>query len=83
MVRMLKYPMLVLAVCLIAATLARGEGDNNEQKEAGKAIVAVFTLDRPLLEKPRGEEFRLFSPIERTALRTWWSEWERPRATRT
>jgi len=66
MLRMLKYSLLVLAVCLIAAPLARGEG---EKKGDAKAVVAVFTFDKPLVEKPRGEEFPLFSSVAPASLK--------------
>jgi protease-4 len=65
----LKYPSLALAVCLIAVPLARGEGEKKENKEDAKAVIAVFTFDKPIVEKPHGEEFPLFSPIDRASLR--------------
>jgi protease-4 len=63
---MLKYPLLALAVCLIAVPLARGEAEN---KEGAKGVIAVFTFDGPILEKPQDQEFPLFSPIRRPSLR--------------
>lgn len=66
MSRMLKYPLLALAVCLIAVPLARGEAEN---KEGAKGVIAVFTFDGPILEKPQDQEFPLFSPIRRPSLR--------------
>ena len=69
MLRMLKCPSLALVVCLIAAPLARGEGEKKENKKDAKTVVAVFTFDGPILEKPHGEEFPLFSPIKRPALK--------------
>ncbi|GAF90716.1 unnamed protein product, partial [marine sediment metagenome] len=66
MLRMPKYPLLALAVCLIAAPLSRANG---ETKEDAKAVVAVFAFDRPMLEKPRGEDFPLFSSIKQPTLK--------------
>jgi len=65
MLRMLKYPLLAMVVCLIAVPLAKGEG----KKAYEKPVVAVFEFDRPLTEKPQGEEFPLFSAIAPTSLR--------------
>ncbi|MGO9112577.1 MAG: signal peptide peptidase SppA [Thermoguttaceae bacterium] len=66
MLRMLKYPLFALTVCLIAAPLARGE---EETKKDAKAVIAVFAFDGPILEKPQGEEFPLFSTIQPPSLR--------------
>ncbi len=69
MLRTLKYPSLALAVCLIAVPPARAEGEKTENKGDGKAVIAVFTFDKPIMEKPHGEEFPLFSKIDRTSLK--------------
>jgi protease IV len=66
MVRMLKYPMLVVVACLLAVSPAMADGTTNGD---AKAVVAVFTFDQPLLEKPRGEDFPLFAAIEQPVLR--------------
>ena len=66
MLPVLKHPSLALAVCLVAVPLARGEG---ERKEAAKAVIAVFPFDKPIVEKPQGEGFPLFSPIDRPSLK--------------
>jgi protease IV len=62
---MLKSASFVLAVCLVAAPLARGEG----QKKDDAKIVPVFAFDGPVLEKPRGEELPLLAPVKRPALK--------------
>src|SRR5271165_6434990 len=66
MLRMLKYPSLVLAACLIAVPLVRAE---EETKKDAKAVVAVFAFDGPIVEKPQGEEFPLFSTIQPPSLK--------------
>jgi protease-4 len=66
MLRMLKYPLLTLAVCLTAAPLARANG---EKKADAKAVVAVFAFDRPMLEKPQGEDLSLFLSIQQPTLK--------------
>ena len=66
MLRMLKYPLLALAVYVIAAPLARANG---ERKEDEKAVVAVFAFDQPTLEKPRGEASSLFSSVKQPTLK--------------
>jgi protease IV len=66
MVRMLKCPMLVVVACLLAVSPAVADGTTNGD---AKAVVAVFTFDQPLLEKPRGEDFPLFAAIEQPVLR--------------
>lgn len=69
MVRMTKCLWIAAAVCLMAAPLARGAGDDKEKKDDAKATIAVFTFDQPITEKPRGEEFPLFSTIAPSSLR--------------
>ncbi len=66
MLPMLKYPSLALTVCLMAVSLARGEG---EKKENAPAVIAVFAFDGPILEKPHGEIFPLLSPVRRPSLK--------------
>lgn len=66
MLRMLKYLASVLAVCLICLPLAHGEAG---KKEGPKAVIAVFTFDRPIVEKPPAEDFPLFSPITPASLK--------------
>ncbi len=65
MLRM-KYPVFVLAVCLIAVPMARGEG---EKKNDTKTLIPVFVFDGPILEKPGGEEIPLLAPLERPSLK--------------
>ena len=60
MLRMLKYLLPVLAVCLLPLPLAHGAAG---KKDDSKPVVAVFTFDREIVEKPVGEEFPLFAPI--------------------
>ena len=48
---------------------ARGEGKKKEKKDEAKAVIAVFAFDGPILEKPQGEEFPLFSTTRRPALK--------------
>jgi protease IV len=57
MLRMLKCSLLAVVVCLIAVPLAHGEGKAAD----GKSVVAVFTFDKPIAEKPQNEEFPLLS----------------------
>jgi protease IV len=66
MVRMFKFSAITLLVCLIAAPLAQANG---EKAEETKAVVAVFTFDKPIVEKSQGEEFPLFSAIEPPVLK--------------
>ncbi len=66
MARMMKFLLLTLAVCFMAALPAWGDG---EKKDEGKGVIAVFSFDRPLLEKPRGEELSLFAPLEQPTLK--------------
>jgi protease-4 len=66
MVRVLKYSMPVLVVCLLAVPWVRAEG---EKQEEAKGVVAVFTFDKPIVEKPPGEELPLFSAIEPPVLK--------------
>ncbi|MGA2256612.1 MAG: signal peptide peptidase SppA [Thermoguttaceae bacterium] len=69
MLRMLKYPLLALAVCLIAVPLARAEEKKKESKGDAKAVIAVFAFDGPIMEKPQGEEFPFISPTRQTSLK--------------
>ena len=66
MLRAIKYPMLVLAVCLVAVPLARAK---EETKKDAKPVVAVFAFDGPIVEKPQGEEFPLFATIQPPSLK--------------
>jgi protease-4 len=66
---MLKYPLLALAVCLIAVPLARAEEKKKESKGDAKAVIAVFAFDGPIMEKPQGEEFPFISPTRQTSLK--------------
>ena len=66
MVRMTKCFALVLAICPILAATARAD---DEKKTDQKAVVAVFTFDGPVLEKPRGEELPLFSLAVRPSMK--------------
>ena len=53
---------------MLAVPLARADG-KKENKEKEKAVIAVFTFDGPVLEKPQGEEFPLFASIGRGSLK--------------
>jgi len=64
---MLRYQSLVLAVCLMTVPLARGAGE--KKGDAKPAVIAVFTFDRPLTEKPQGEQLPLLAPIAPASLR--------------
>lgn len=66
MLRMLKYLLPVLAVCLLPLPLAHGAAG---KKDDSKPVVAVFTFDREIVEKPVGEEFPLFAPIAPASLK--------------
>lgn len=66
MLRMLKYLASALAVCLTCLPLAHGEAG---KKEGPKAVIPVFTFDRPIVEKPPAEDFPLFSPITPASLK--------------
>jgi protease IV len=68
MARMTKCLLLALAVCLIPASPARA-AEKKEKKSDQPAVIAVFTFDGPILEKPRGEEMSLFSPGTKTSLK--------------
>ena len=68
MVRMMKCLGLALALCLTAAQLAAAAGITvtigtsvKEKADAGKPVVAVFSLDGPIMERPQGEELPLFA----------------------
>ena len=41
----------------------------NEHPEAGKPVVAVFSLDGPIVERPQGEELPLFAPPPRPSFK--------------
>jgi protease-4 len=76
MVRLMKCFGLALAVCLVAAQLAPAAAiavtvatPAKEKADAGKPIVTVITLDGPILEKPKGEEFPLLAPVARPTLK--------------
>jgi len=66
---MLKCPAVALAVCLIAVQLLGAEGKKKENKASGKAVIAVFSFDRPLAEKPQGEEFPLLAAARQASLK--------------
>jgi hypothetical protein len=51
MIRMMKCSTCVLAICLMATVAV---GDEGEKKDGQKGIIAVYTFDGPILEKPRG-----------------------------
>ena len=55
MLRMLKYPLLFLAVCSIALPARGAEKKQEKKKDEAKAVIAVFTFDKPIAEKPSGE----------------------------
>jgi protease IV len=65
MLRMLKCSLIALVVCLMAVPLAQADA----KKADAKSVIAVFTFDRPLMEKPQGEEFPLFSTIKPSSLK--------------
>jgi protease-4 len=65
MARFFKYPLLILSLILLAVPTARAD----DKKDEAKAVIPVFTFDAPLLEKPQGEEFPLFSAINPSSLR--------------
>ena len=69
MFRKLKCPVVALAVCLISATVVGAEGKKKENKGNLKAVIAVFAFDRPLMEKPQGEELPLLSSARQTSLK--------------
>jgi protease-4 len=66
MSRLLKIPALALLLVAVAVPAARADG---EKKDEAKPVIPVFTFDAPLLEKPQGEEFPLFSAINPPTLR--------------
>ena len=76
MVRVMKCFGLALAMCLVAAQLAPAAAitvkvgvTKTEKTDAGKPIVTVFTLDGPILDKPKGEEMPLLAPVARPSLK--------------
>ena len=69
MARITKCAVFALAIGLIAAPLARAAEAKKDKKDDAKPVIAVFTFDGPILEKPRGDEFPLFSPVARPSLK--------------
>jgi len=71
MARFWKFSVLMLAACLIVSPMARAQGEKKEgeKKDEAKTVIPVFSFDMPLLEKPQGEEFPLFSAINPPSLR--------------
>ena len=76
MVRVMKCFGLALAMCLVAAQSAPAAAitvkvgvTKTEKTDAGKPIVTVFTLDGPILDKPKGEEMPLLAPVARPSLK--------------
>ncbi len=71
MLRALKHLSLVLAVCLVALPQLRADEDTKkeETKKDAKAVIAVFNFDGPIVEKPQGEEFPLFSAAQPASLK--------------
>lgn len=62
----LKHFVLIFTVCLLVAPFAKADG---EKKDEAKPVIPVFEFNTPLLEKPQGEEFPLFSAINPPSLR--------------
>jgi protease-4 len=65
-----------MAVCVFAAQLAPAAGitvtigtSTKEKADAGKPVVAVFSLDGPIMERPQGEELPLFAPPPRPSFK--------------
>jgi len=69
MIRVTKCLAVVVAVCLFVAPRAPAQEGKKGKRDGGKPVVAVFAFDGPILEKPRGEEFALFSAIVRPSLK--------------
>src|SRR6516164_4248391 len=72
MLRTLKYLSLALITCAIAMP-ARGadepERKEKKKKDEAKPVVAVFTFDKPIAEKPSDEQFPLFAATEPPSLK--------------
>jgi protease-4 len=69
MLRMLKYPLLFLALCSIALPARGAEKKQEKTKDEAKAVIAVFTFDKPIAEKPSGEQLPLFAAAEPPSLK--------------
>lgn len=72
MLRMLKYPLLLLLLCAVALPALAAEKKQQKQekkKEEAKPVIAVFTFDKPIAEKPAGEQFPLFAAAEPPSLK--------------
>jgi protease IV len=63
-----QYYLLGLAIVLLAAPRSQA-AEKKENKEATKAVIAVFTFDAPVAEKPQGEEFPLFTTLGRPSMK--------------
>jgi protease-4 len=69
---MLKYVSLSLVACSIAlAALGADKADKKEEKkkDEAKPVIAVFTFDKPIVEKPSSEQLPLFTAAEPPSLK--------------
>ena len=69
MLRMLQYSLLFLLVCSIALPARGAEKKQEKKKDEAKAVIAVFTFDKAIAEKPSGEQFPLFTAAEPPSLK--------------
>ncbi len=69
MLRMLKCLSLSLIVCAMALPARGGEKKEEKKKEEAKAVVAVFTFDKAIAEKPSGDQLALLTAAEPPSLK--------------
>lgn len=69
MLRVLKYLSLCLLACSIALPGRAADKKEEKKKDEAKPVVAVFTFDKPIAEKPAGEQFPLFAAAEPSSLK--------------
>ncbi len=69
MLRMLNYLSIALVACSIALPARGADKKEEKKKDEAKAVIAVFTFDKPIAEKPSGEQLPLFTAAEPPSLK--------------
>ncbi len=69
MLRMLNYLSLALVACSIALPARGADKKEEKKKDRAKPVIAVFTFDKPIAEKPSGEQLPLFTAAEPPSLK--------------